>query len=196
MAVDKEKLRSEWHPTRNNGLKLDDIPVRSNQKVWWLCSKNPKHEWQTRFRNRAIEGYGCHFCSGLKTLPEDSFAALHPDIFAEWHPTRNVGIDPWKIAPKSCKRVWWQCKTIHKHEWQAAISSRVIYGSGCKQCIRIRSPLSKAAPEITKEWHPTKNQPLTPDGISSGSKKRVWWLCLKNPKHEWQTSVGTRVKSA
>lgn len=191
----KAVLKNEWHPTRNEGIKFDDLSPGSTLKVWWLCSKNPKHEWQARFRNRATEGYGCHFCSGLKTLPEDSFAALHPKILAEWHPTRNVGIDPWKIAPKSCKRVWWRCNTVHHHEWQTAISSRVIYGSGCKQCSRIRNPLSKAAPEIAKEWHPIKNKPLTPDGVSAGSQQRVWWRCCKDPSHEWQTQVGTRVKA-
>jgi hypothetical protein len=191
----KAALKSEWHPTRNEGIKFEDLSTKSTLKVWWLCSKNPKHEWETRFRNRAVEGYGCHYCSGLKTLPEDSFAALHPEILAEWHPTRNVGIDPWKISPNSCKRVWWQCKKNHKHEWQTAVGSRVRYGSGCQKCVNIPNPLSKAFPELAKQWHPTKNKNLTPDEVSVGSSKIVWWQCKTDPTHEWPASVRGRTKA-
>ena len=45
-------------------------------------------------------------------------------------------------------------------------------------------------PEIAKEWHPTKNGKLSPNLISYGSKKLVWWL--GECGHEWQASVGDR----
>ena len=38
-------------------------------------------------------------------------------------------------------------------------------------------------PKVAKEWHPTKNKPLTPKNITSGNKKKVWWKCSKN--HEY-----------
>jgi hypothetical protein len=99
-------LKNEWHPTRNRGLKFDDLPIRTNLKVWWACSKNAKHEWQARFRNRMIAGYGCPYCSGRKVLREDSFGAQYPKILAEWHPTKNGTLDPFSIRPKSNKRVF------------------------------------------------------------------------------------------
>src|SRR5271154_5906274 len=105
------ELRTEWHPTRNAGIKFDDLPAKSNVKVWWLCTKNAKHEWQTPFRSRVIEGYGCPYCSGLKTLREDSFGALFPKMLAEWHPTKNGLLDPFSFRPQSNKKVWWQCQT-------------------------------------------------------------------------------------
>lgn len=37
--------------------------------------------------------------------------------------------------------------------------------------------LSFLFPEVAKEWHPTKNDPLTPDMVTPGCNKRVWWLC-------------------
>lgn len=44
--------------------------------------------------------------------------------------------------------------------------------------------------ELLQEWHPTKNAPLTPEGISRGSKRSVWWKCERG--HEWQAMVYTR----
>lgn len=45
-------------------------------------------------------------------------------------------------------------------------------------------------PELLREWHPTKNAPLPPEGITYGSKRSVWWKCEKG--HEWQAAVYTR----
>lgn len=45
-------------------------------------------------------------------------------------------------------------------------------------------------PELLREWHQTKNAPLTPEGITYGSKRSVWWKCEKG--HEWQAMVYTR----
>jgi hypothetical protein len=45
-------------------------------------------------------------------------------------------------------------------------------------------------PEIAKQWHPAKNGTLTPDNVTPGSGKRVWWICDKG--HEWQTAINNR----
>jgi len=50
--------------------------------------------------------------------------------------------------------------------------------------------LSITHPELAKEWHPTKNGTLTPDRVSYGTRKKMWWLCKKG--HEWQASVANR----
>lgn len=46
---------------------------------------------------------------------------------------------------------------------------------------------------ILNEWHSDKNLPLTPDAVSFGSHKKVWWLCEK--QHEWQAAVYARTGS-
>ena len=43
---------------------------------------------------------------------------------------------------------------------------------------------------LLAQWHPTKNEPLTPRGISYGSKRKIWWRCEKG--HAWQAAVYTR----
>ncbi len=51
--------------------------------------------------------------------------------------------------------------------------------------------LAEARPDISAQWHPTKNGELTPDKIASRSSKKVWWLCDKG--HEFQQTVDKRV---
>ena len=34
-------------------------------------------------------------------------------------------------------------------------------------------------PQLAREWHPTKNYPLTPDKVTSGMGIMVWWKCQK-----------------
>ena len=52
--------------------------------------------------------------------------------------------------------------------------------------------LSSVRPELTSEWS-ERNLPLTPDSITHGSNKIVWW----NGKcgHEWRASIKNRVIS-
>ena len=47
--------------------------------------------------------------------------------------------------------------------------------------------------ELLSQWNSEKNGDLTPDMVSSGSKKKVWWRCENG--HEWQSVVHTRSKS-
>lgn len=56
------ELAKELHPTRNGKLKAKDIPSRKNYKVWWRCSKNSRHVWQSTVANRTINGSGCPKC--------------------------------------------------------------------------------------------------------------------------------------
>jgi len=59
---------SEWHPTKNNGLKPEDFSNYSHKKVWWKCPKGEDHEWETSINNRTKpKGTGCPFCARQKT---------------------------------------------------------------------------------------------------------------------------------
>ena len=48
-------------------------------------------------------------------------------------------------------------------------------------------------PEIAEQWHPTKNGDLTPNDVTPGSHKKIWWIC--NEGHEWDAAVSGRVGS-
>lgn len=53
----------------------------------------------------------------------------------------------------------------------------------------MNNSLAEVHPELVSEWS-EKNIPLTPDDITFGSNKKVWWRGACG--HEWQTSVKAR----
>ena len=40
------------------------------------------------------------------------------------------------------------------------------------------------------QWHSTKNETLTPQEVSKGSRKKIWWQCEKG--HEWEAMIYSR----
>lgn len=50
--------------------------------------------------------------------------------------------------------------------------------------------LSLSNPELCKDWDYEKNAPITPNDVTSGSDKKVWWKCTKG--HSWTATVGSR----
>jgi len=57
-----------------------------------------------------------------------------------------------------------------------------------------KQPISITHPELSKEWHPTKNGDLTPTDVTYGSHRKVWWKCPKGDDHEWYASIGNRAR--
>ena len=53
----------------------------------------------------------------------------------------------------------------------------------------MNNSLAEVPPELITEWS-EKNLPLTPDDITFGSNKKVWWKGACG--HEWKTSVKAR----
>jgi transposase-like protein len=140
-----------------------------------------------------------------------SLAALHPQLMAEWHPTRNRELDAHKVGQYSRLKVWWRCRDC-KHDWQATPHERTFAGSGCPACVRRRRiaatiernrrakvrperSLAVVRPELLKEWHPTRNGELDPLRIAAASERIVWWRCsVGNCGREWRAMVGNRTK--
>lgn len=53
----------------------------------------------------------------------NNFAALYPELAADWHPEKNGGVQPYEFSPDSKGKVWW--KSVDNDEWQESIHSRV-----------------------------------------------------------------------
>ena len=47
---------------------------------------------------------------------------------------------------------------------------------------------------VLREWDKDKNGGITPDMISSGSSRKVWWRCEQG--HSWQADVFSRTKGS
>jgi hypothetical protein len=181
-------LAQEWHPTRNGTLTPLDVTPGSGKKVWWICRIG--HEWQAVIKSRN-SGIRCPYCVGKAVSNENCLQAINPRLAEEWHPIKNTSLTPKDLTPGSNKKVWWLCNK--GHEWEATVNHRSS-GRGCPFCAGRRASqgnnLNTANPRLAKEWHPIKNSPLTPKDVTSGSSKKVWWLCSNG--HEWQATINSR----
>ena len=122
-----------------------------------------------------------------------SFGDVHPELIAQWHPTKNGTVSPFNVAMASNRKVWWCC--VKGHEWIDSVCHRHA-GRGCPICSnRIvligYNDFAHAYPELATQWHPTKNGALSPVDITKSSNKKVWWICSKG--HEWQAPVARRI---
>ena len=200
--ADNAKLLAEWDMDENTRLSLDPAKLLygSNKKAWWRCTKG--HKWMAVISSSAMLGTGCPYCSGHKILSGyNDLITLNPFLAKEWDYDRNE-MNPIEISPNSHEKAWWKC-TICGHEWQAQIASRNS-GSGCPECgkkklgasqrrnrLIERGSLAQNNPNLAIEWHPSKNDSLTPNDVLTGSHQKVWWLC-PICGYEWLSEVKNR----
>ena len=182
------ELVKEWHPTKNHPLSPLEVTHGMSKKVWWKCHLG--HEWEATINQRSSKQTRCPFCSGQRLqIGINDLATTNPELAKEWHPTKNEELTPQDVRKGSSRKVWWICP--HGHEWKATILNRS-NGSGCPICQGRRvlvgfNDLKTTHPQLIKEWHPTKNDNLTPQMVSKGTNRYVWWQCEHG--HEWEASV-------
>jgi hypothetical protein len=185
LAAENPRLAKQWHPTKNGKLTPKAVLLKSGRKVWWICEKG--HEWEATIANRS-NGTGCPYCSGLRPCQDTCLDTADPVLASEWHPRRNFPLTPRDVTKCSAKKVWWMCK--RGHEWQARVQARNA-GNGCPKCAKMfvtkEYSLAAVKPEVSTQWHPTKNKGLLPKDLTPYSPKKVWWMCEKG--HEWQGVV-------
>jgi very-short-patch-repair endonuclease len=195
LAEINPELAKEWHPTKNDDLTPFDVTQGSDKKVWWKCDKGDDHEWEISIYSRN-SGSGCSVCSGRTVVKSNSLATLNPELAKEWHPTKNGKLTPYAFTNGSSKKVWWKCDKGDDHEWESKISNRTINNNGCSVCsgrTAVKSNcLGTLNSELAKEWHPIKNDKLTPFDVVVSSNKKVWWKCDKGDDHEWEATVNSR----
>ena len=95
--------------------------------------------------------------------------------------------------PASNRKAWWKCPL--GHSYSAVISSRALRGSDCPYCAGNKAlagfnGLAAKAPDVAAQWHPTLNGNLTPEMVTPGSHRRVWWQCPLG--HTWKAFVYSR----
>lgn len=123
---------------------------------------------------------------------ETSVATKSSDLAREWHPTKNGRLQPNMVSYQSNIKVWWLGKC--GHEWYADPAHRM-RGSGCPYCCNNKvlqgfNDLKTTNPNLAKEWDYARNTDISPDKVTQGSTKKVWWKCKKG--HSWQAAIFSR----
>ena len=185
-------LLSEWDTKRNAPLIPDGVLAGSHQKVWWHCKSG--HSWQAEVVSRTRMGTKCPVCTGRKVIPgENDFASVCPHLAAQWDAEKNGSLKPDMVTPSSNRRIWWRCEK--GHSFSAIIAHRTRSNSGCPYCTNRKvlagfNDLATLDPAVAKEWHPTLNGALTPEMVTVGSHRKVWWQCAYG--HIWNAAIYPR----
>ena len=189
IETDRHELLDQWDISLNEGLTPQTVTAFSNKKVWWRCPGG--HEYTAKIAHRTREMSACPYCSGRKILVGfNDLATKAPEIAAQWHPEFNGELTPEMVTECSNTKVWWRCD--HGHEWQAKVEARTgNRKSGCPLCagrsfIPGENDLASLFPHIAAQWHPTRNGDLTPEKVTPGSNKKVWWQCEQGHEYEAQ----------
>ncbi|HEY5557550.1 zinc-ribbon domain-containing protein [Acetobacterium sp.] len=190
LATTHPALAIEWDQEKNDDLTPQEVSHGSEKSVWWQCEKG--HSWKATIKNRS-KGNGCPICSGKRIeIGYNDLATTHPALAVEWDQAKNGDLTPQEVSHGSKKSIWWQCEK--GHSWKATVSTRSS-GPGCPTCAGKRieigyNDLVTTHPNLSAEWDQAKNGDLTPQEVSQGSGKSVWWQCEKG--HSWKAAVSSR----
>lgn len=192
------EIAATLHTEKNPGLDPLLVSSGSREVVWWMCPLG--HEYQLSIHERT-RGGGCQYCAGKKVLKGfNDFESKSPDHAKLWDRKKNA-IAPDAVPFGSVKKYWFQCERGHSFAATPNSLARRSKASGCPTCVgRIVeqgfNDLATLSPDIARLWHPTRNLPLLPDAVSHASTRKVWWQCLKDPRHEWEATVSSRSRGA
>ena len=183
------RLLDEWDAERSLPLTPESVSYGSHERVWWRCEQG--HKWQAAIYART-NGSGCPYCAGKKVGQGNDLMSLYPELAAQWDLQKNAPRKPSDFSAGSQRLVWWRCEK--GHSWRAQIRSRVS-GCGCPVCadrlvVAGDNSLADASPELARQWDAEKNAPLTPQQVTAGTRRKVWWKCARG--HSWRASVASR----
>lgn len=122
------------------------------------------------------------------------FCMLHErtNLLKEWDESRDFPLTPDTVSYGSKKKVWWTCE--NGHSWQTTVHVRS-EGSGCPYCAGRKvlpgfNDLETLYPDVAAQWGPSLNGALTPEMVTPGSNKKVWWQCSMG--HVWKSVIYPR----
>lgn len=165
-VADDPQLLAEWDHDANENLDPATVSSTASRRVWWRCRASPEHRWQAgeKHRGQPASRTGCPYCSGRRATRETSLAATHPQVAAEWHPTRNGRHRPDMVKAFTGLSVWCAFPVADDHEWKAPVSWRA-RGAGCPCCsgrqVTLSNCLATVRPDLAAQWHPSAIGALT-----------------------------------
>jgi len=195
LATKFPDIVSQWDYSKNETQTPETITSGSKVKYWWVCPKG--HSWLASVDKRT-SGRGCGVCRNLTFVPGiNDLATIRPDIASQWDYSKNGDLTPQMVGAGSEIKVWWICP--EGHSFDSNIDSRCRDNKGCRICSGRElligfNDLATRHPELSREWHPTKNGNLTPGTIHGGAPKLYWWL--GECGHEWRALLTNRALGA
>ncbi|TFD20872.1 DUF559 domain-containing protein [Cryobacterium sp. TMT4-10] len=141
---------------------------------------------------------GCPYCQKFDEVPDPAFddsrsiRVTAPEMFSQWHPTRNDGIDPAKVGEDSKRLIWWRDLNCGA-EWAERPADRNRrYRLRCPECQTILDSLGWVCPGLAAEWSPENPETAWHVRPSGQSDYVPTWICTNNSTHVWQATLVSR----
>jgi hypothetical protein len=189
-------IAAEIHPDYAKGHPPARISAGSEVRPEWLCPTCGRTYKMTAYDR--THGEGCDPCRRARLrASKDNLAVTHPQIAAQWHPSRNNGPGPEEYTHGSNEVVIWLCQTSAAH-WYPQRIDRKVAGYGCSLCssrqlvLRVND-LATTDPLLVMEFHPTLNGAKNPELMFAGNEP-YYWKCLA-AGHVKKQNVPNRRKS-
>lgn len=189
-------IARDWHRALNAPVRPDEVSYGSPSKKWWKCPEYG-HEYQMRVSARTGPKKGrCPFCSNQALLPGfNDLGTTSPKLAEQWDYEKNHPSTPADFARSSRVEVWWKCPNAAHSSFRAAPRNRV---EACGICLGQTlmtgfNDVGTKNPELSAQWHPTKNGTKTPQNTLAGGRQKVWWLCEEG--HDWEAGIYTRTRN-
>ena len=178
-------LIAEWDNEKNGGIRPEHIDAKSRRKVWWICP-TCSYSYKKSAYDRSVKKSGCPICSNKRDILHhgtNDLESVHPEIAKEWDYELNYPLQPKDFSIHSSSSVWWKCKK--GHSYQKGIHLR-LHNGGCPYCRGLKTlkgynDFASVHPNLLYLWDSKRNE-ISPSEITSGSNKKVWWIC-KNGHH-------------
>lgn len=193
LAVVCPDLLEEWDYVKNGELNPEQVTPGTDIKAHWRCKKCG-YLWISSIGDRS-RGHGCPNCANKVVIPgQNDLATLMPQLAQEWYQSEMESLTPQDVTLNTSKKATWKCSKCG-YIWSARIADRS-RGIGCPACagrvpIKGKTDLNTLFPHLAEEWCYENNGELTPQDVTPGSNKKVWWNC-KKCGHIWQAAIYSR----
>jgi hypothetical protein len=97
----------------------------------------------------------------------------------------NTILEQKVVSPETSSRIR---DYMGNRNWVATNLFNKLYSE--RKSVRFEESLRHLAPELSQEWHPSKNDTLLPEHFTPGSGRSIWWL--GNCGHEWRDTINHR----
>lgn len=131
LSIGRPELFALLAPGKNDDIDVTKLTLGSNWHVWWSCNVNSTHLTQRSVIKMVNGKQSCVHCD----IDNFSLKKLFPLLFAELHPSKNIGIDLETLTTGQHCVVWWVCPS--GHEYKAKINNRTINSAKCLECFRV-----------------------------------------------------------
>lgn len=178
--------------------------------MWWLypyddpnTGRHFDFEWSSTVAAKVGSKYGCPYLTNDAVwVGFNDLATTHPEVAAQWHPTKNGNLTPEMVTAGSNQLAWWflpytdpSTGKIHYFEWVRTVTLKVRSLNDCPYIAGHAvwtgyNDLQSCFPDIAEQWS-EKNRFMKPDKVYKFSKMKAWWKCPVCGT-EWRTSVNSR----